>query len=372
MTQQSDVNRSLPSDIRYLGPRVSSLLGLRRSDNVKLAAAGLPLLSTPADIATALDLSIPHLRWLAYHNEAATRLHYVQFNVPKKGGGSRTLCAPHRKLAAVQRWILTNIVNKLEVESVAHGFRTGCSILTNARVHVGQAVVINLDLEEFFPSITFPRVRSVFQRAGYSPAASTILALLCTECRRRSEVVDGQTRYLASGPRALPQGACTSPGLSNQVARRLDRRLAGLVARMGLKYTRYADDLTFSGDNTFKARLGYLLARVRHIVRDEGFTVNEKKTRVLRRHTAQQVTGLTVNARVAIPRPELRRLRAILHHNLHNEQPTSGVSQRFHRWMRGTIAYVQMIDPKRGAELMAQFRLLLEASRLPSSEDNRM
>ena len=93
------------------------------------------------------------------------------------------------------------------------------------------------------------------------------------------------------GPRALPQGAGTSPGLSNQVARRLDRRLAGLVNRMGLIYTRDADDLALSGDENLKDRIGYLLARVRHIAQDEGFRVNEKKTRVLRRDKFRRSPG---------------------------------------------------------------------------------
>ena len=172
---------------------------------------------------------------------------------------------------------------------------------------------MNLDLEDFFPSIGFPRVRSVFKRAGYSPAVATILALLCTECPRRVMEYDGVRYSAATGPRGLPQGACTSPGLSNQVARRLDRRLGGLAGKLGITYTRYADDLTFSGDGELEGRVGYLMARVRHIAQDEGFAVNEAKSRVLRRNAAQVVTGLVVNGRPGVPRAEVRRLRAILH-----------------------------------------------------------
>src|SRR5262249_29867281 len=153
-----------------------------------------------------------------------------------------------RTLASAQKWILRNIVEKLPVDEPAHGFVPGRSILTNAQPHAGKAFVVNLDLRDFFPSIAFPRVRSVFQRAGYSPAVATILALLCTECPRKVVTYDGATYHVATSPRGLPQGACTSPSLSNLVARRLDRRLSGLARRMGLTYTRYADDLTFSGD----------------------------------------------------------------------------------------------------------------------------
>src|SRR5205807_4648728 len=141
-----------------------------------------------------------------------------------------------------------------------------------------------MDLEGFFPCIGFPRIRSVFQRLGYSPAVATLLALLCTECPRQRVEYDGQPYHVAIGPRGLPQGACTSPGLSNQVARRLDKRLGGLAAKLGLAYTRYADDLTFSGDAALNERVGYLMARVRHLAEEEGFAVNANKSRVLRRN----------------------------------------------------------------------------------------
>src|SRR5262249_3368538 len=137
--------------------------------------------------------------------------------------------------------------------------------------------------------------------------------LLCTECPRRQVTYDGKPYWVATGPRGLPQGACTSPALSNQVARRLDKRLGGLAKKLNLAYTRYADDLTVSGSADLGPRVGYLLARVRHLAADEGFTVNGKKTRVLRRSTAQKVTGLVVNDKPTVPRRELRRLRALLH-----------------------------------------------------------
>src|SRR5262249_21779015 len=152
-------------------------------------------------------------------------------------GGTRTLSAPHRTLAAAQGWVLENVLARLPVEPACHGFRPGRSIVSNAAEHAGQGVVVNLDLEGFFPGIGFPRVRKVFERAGYSPAVATVLGLLCTECPRTPVGYAGVRYWVATGPRALPQGACTSPALSNQVARRLDRRLGGLAARLGPRYT---------------------------------------------------------------------------------------------------------------------------------------
>jgi retron-type reverse transcriptase len=352
------------SDIRFLGRGVSGRLGQRDSDAARLQAAGLPVLSTPADIAGALGLTIGQLRWLAFHTEVAIRIHYVHFTVPKKSGGVRTLSAPHRKLAAAQRWILHNILNKLPAEPAAQGFRKGCSTLSNARPHCRQAVVVNTDLENFFPSIVFPRVRSLFARLGYSPSAATILALLCTECPRRQVTYDGKPYWVATGPRGLPQGACTSPALSNQVARRLDKRLGGLAKKLGLAYTRYADDLTFSGPAELEPRVGYLLARIGHLVQDEGFAVNEAKTRVLRRNAAQKVTGLVVNDRPAVPRRELRRLRAILHHARREglDQQNRTGRPDFRAYLEGKIAYVRMVQPQVGAKLLEQYRALGRAS----------
>lgn len=351
------------SDIQFLGRGVSGRLGDRRSNLEALAGSSLPQLSTPAELATALGLSIPRLRWLAFHTEAATRIHYVQFNVPKRSGGMRTLSAPHRSLALAQRWVLREIVDKIPVEEPAHGFRSGRSIVSNATPHSGRALVVNLDLRDFFPSIGLPRVRSIFQRLGYSPAVATILALLCTESPRRTVIYDGVKYFVATGPRGLPQGACTSPGLSNLAARRFDKRLSGLAVKLALNYTRYADDLTFSGDAAFEGKVGYLLARVRHIAQDERFIVNEPKTRVLRQHTAQLVTGLVVNNRPGVRRSEVRHLRAILHRARVEglEKQNRDGRPDFLAWLRGKIAFVEMARPEAGAKLRAELASLSNA-----------
>jgi RNA-directed DNA polymerase len=346
------------TDILFLGRGVSGQLGDRTSDAEKLGKLSLPVLATPADVAKALGLSIPKLRWLAFHTEVTPRVHYVNFSVPKKSGGTRLLSAPHRILATAQQWILENILSKLPVESPAHGFTAGKSILTNAQPHVRKAVVVNMDLEGFFPNITFPRVRSVFHRLGYSPAVATILALLCTECPRKQVAYDGKIYHVAIGPRGLPQGACTSPAISNQVARRLDKRLSGIATKLGLTYTRYADDLTFSGNDELKGKVGYLMARVRHIAQEDGFAINEKKSRVLRRNTAQKVTGLVVNDKPGVSRKTVRQIRAILHHARREglEAQNRRKHPHFRAWLEGMIAYIGMVRPDAGVRLREQLR----------------
>ena len=161
------------------------------SDVEKLAAAGLPVLHTPADLAAALGLTIPRLRWLCFHTEVATRIHYVQFEVPKKSGGTRTLSAPHRTLAAAQQWVLENILAKLPVEAAAHGFVPGRSTLTNAAAARRRACRRQPRPRRVLPAIGFPRVRHLFRRLGYSGAVATLLALLCTECPRQRVIYDG-------------------------------------------------------------------------------------------------------------------------------------------------------------------------------------
>jgi len=340
------------TDIVYLGRGVSKGLSDRRSNVEKLQAKGLPLLSTPADVAAALGVTVPRLRWLAFHTEASTLSHYVHFLVPKKSGGERSLCAPHAQLAAAQRWVLDNVLSKLPPHDAAHGFVAGRSILTNAAPHVGSAVVVNCDLRDFFPTVTVHRVMGLFKQVGYSPAVATVLALLVTECPRRKVTFNGKTWYVAAGQRALPQGACTSPAISNLVSRRLDARLTGIARKLGWTYTRYADDLSFSSKEP-SDKVGYLLARVRHIAEGEGFEVNEPKTRVLKRSARQVVTGVVTNVKPAAPRKLRRRLRAILH----NASKTGLAAQNRRRdpafpdRVAGSVEFVHMLNPEQGRKL---------------------
>lgn len=348
------------TDIIYAGRGVSAGLADRRAHVEELTRLGLPVLATPGDVAAALGLSIPRLRWLCFHNDAPEKTHYTYFAIAKRSGGTRRLAAPHRTLAAAQRWILDNILARLDVTEHAHGFVPGRSTVSNARPHVGKRIVINLDLADYFPSITFPRVRGLFASLGYSPAAATLLALLTTESPRLEVAYDGRTHFVAAGERALPQGACTSPALANLVSRKLDRRLAGATRKLGWSYTRYADDLSFSAAASDSRQVALLFARVRAIVRDEGFAINEAKGRVQRSGRRQTVTGVVVNDKPGVPREQVRRLRAILH-----AARTTGLEAQnrdghpdMTAWVRGMIAYIAMVDPARGADLQRRFDAL--------------
>lgn len=236
---------------------------------------------------------------------------YHTFNVPKRTGGMRTIQAPSPALKAMHRRILHKLLRRLKAHPCATGFERGHSIVTNAQPHVGQELVIKLDLRDFFTATTANRVEKYFYKIGWNAAAAAVLARLCT--------------YRGS----LPQGAPTSPRLSNLLNYRLDARLFALAQARGLAYSRYADDMTFSGPARAPAlknnptlepkpsdvyRVNDIVHLVKDIVAEEGYALHtEKKLRIARRHQRQVVTGLIVNQSVQLPRKTRRWLRAVEH-----------------------------------------------------------
>jgi RNA-directed DNA polymerase len=314
----------------------------------------LPPLDSPQQLAEALGLSLSRLRWLAYHRDAATRVHYKRFVIPKRGGGERAIWAPMPRLKAAQRWVLRNIAEKLPVHGAAHGFLTGRSVLSNAAAHTDARIILKMDVRDFFPTVTLSRVRGIFRKAGYREQVATLLALICTESPREVVQLEGQTYYVSLGPRCLPQGAPTSPALTNTLCLRLDRRLAGLAARLGWRYTRYADDLTFSLPNSHQGepRTGALMGLVKRIVEAEGFTVHPGKTRVYRRGGRQQVTGLVVNGGgpPRVPRTLRRQLRAAAHNRSRGKPLKEGETVER---LAGYAAYVYMTNAALGAKFLA-------------------
>lgn len=337
----------------HIGEQLSAGLQQTQSDANKLTSRQLPILHRGEDLAAAMELPLTKLRWLTYHRRGTSVVHYHRYTIAKKTGGVRCISAPKPSLARAQQWILQNILEPLEPSKSAHGFIKSRSILSNAQPHVQQPVVINLDLRDFFPSLTFRRIKGLFHGLGYSEHVATVLGLLCTEPPRAPAEFRGKVYHVALGERVLPQGACTSPAITNAICRRLDHRLAGLARKHGYTYTRYADDLTFSGADT--SAIHRILRSVAGIVTEEGFLLHPNKTRVMRKSSRQEVTGVTVNERPNISREELRLLRAILHnarkYGLASQNRSGHPNFRSH--LQGRIAFVSMIDPQRGKQLQA-------------------
>lgn len=329
-------------------------------DETKLARYDLPRLADEAALAGWLNISRQRLYWYTFNREWDKVWHYVRFTLPKRNGGRRVILAPKPELKQLQEQILRDLLARLPVHSQAHGFVNGRSIVTNARPHVGQNYVLNLDLKDFFPTITYARVRGLFLALGYPYAVASSLALLCTADERQpGEYADWYTGrilkvYISQGMRHLVQGAPTSPAISNLIARRLDARLHGLARSLGFTYTRYADDLTFSGPDRDKALR--ILDVAQRIIGDEGFVVNQEKTRLYPQSTRQVVTGIVVNDHLATPRQLRRRIRAILHNARRTgiEAQNRAGHDDFMAHLVGLIAHVYNVNPEQGQKLLAQ------------------
>jgi RNA-directed DNA polymerase len=346
-------------ELSYLGPGVSAGLGPaadhHTSDAARLTAQKLPHASTAAELAALMNLPLGQLRFLAFAREVSTTTHYRRFTIPKRNGSERLISAPLPRLKRAQHWILEHILEPIALADPAHGFVRGRSTVTNATPHVAAAIVINVDLKDFFPTITYRRVKGLFGKLGYSEEVATVLGLLCTEPDIAETRLDGIAYFVARGPRRLPQGAPTSPAITNVLCRRFDRRIAGWAAQHGFRYTRYADDLTLSTRDA-GARVGSALAFLRKLVAAEGFAVHPDKIRIVRKGRRQEVTGVVVNERPAVVRAELRRFRALLY-QIEKDGPAGK------RWGHGAdvlaaalgfASYVAMVDPAKGNPLRAR------------------
>jgi RNA-directed DNA polymerase len=322
------------------------------------------------ELADALELSDGQLAWLSdvkglERTVTAERLrNYRYAAVPRRSGLPRVIEAPKLRLKEVQRWVLREILDRVPVHHAAQGFTRGRSVIDHARHHSGQPAVLRLDLTDFFASVSAGRVFGLFRTAGYDPAVAHVLTGLTTNVvpqhvwnvvhAASSAPVPATFRLgRALATPHLPQGAPTSPALANLVAFRLDRRLSGLAAARGLRYSRYADDLAFSGARLPRGGAN-LTALVDTIVRQEGFAIHPQKTVLRTRAARQSVCGIIVNAAPNVPRAEYDRLKAILHNAARHGPAGQGLAGR-QAELQGRIAWVASLNPARGEKLKRRF-----------------
>lgn len=351
---------------------IASLGGSRESpdpyfDAARVRAAGLPELPHTDALAALAGVERRKLVWLAARPLSGKDVttHYTVKEIDKSSGGKRLLMVPLPQLKAVQRALLEKLVSKLPVHDAAHGFRKGRDVLSGASVHVGKDVLVSLDVRDFFPSFTFRRVSGYFRSLGYGRGTAVALANLTTARLAEAQVKQGNNWVYAAkayknvrwGHPELPQGAPTSPGISNAICHRMDKRLTGLARKFGADYTRYADDMTFSGGDDLAFHATKFIGLVTKIVHTEGLRLNDKKTRVMRQGRQQRVTGVVVNNKTNVSRRDYDKLKAILHNCVkrgphgenHDHHPD------FRGWLQGKIAHVSHIGPERGRKLMALF-----------------
>jgi RNA-directed DNA polymerase len=329
----------------------------------------LPVLRDVRALGEFLELDDAKLHWLAdvegrERHRRVTARHYHYACMRKADGGERLVEAPKSTLKTVQRRVLHAILDEVPTHDAAHGFVRGRSVVTGAALHCGQAMVLRIDLRDFFASIRASRVHAMFSTLGYPASVCRLLTGLCTNTTPRdawgpaaaspssSALRERWLRLARYATPHLPAGAPTSPALANLAAYRLDRRLAGLAAAMGCRYTRYADDLAFSGDGLGLGTFSTICT----IVTEEGFVVHPGKTRFQPRGNRQTVTGLVVNAHPNVPRADYDRLRAILYNCLRNG-PRSQSELGPHELaavLRGHIEWCG-VNPARLAKLRALF-----------------
>lgn len=346
------------------------------------AASGwdIPAIETAGALAEWFQVTADELLWfadlkaLAYKTARPRLAHYHYRVLMKNSGAIRFIEAPKSRTRALQRRILSEILDKIPPHPAAHGFVPGRSVHTFIAPHLAKRVVLKMDLSDFFPSVAAARVPTIFRMLGYPESVADLLGGICTnavprkvwdEAASKSEAQRlYETRMLYSRPH-LPQGAPTSPALANICAYRADCRLTGLAAAAGAEYSRYADDLAFSGGEDFEHATERFSTHAAAILLEEGFAVNHRKTRVMRQGVRQRLVGLVANEYANVPRADFDRLKATLHNcvRLGPETQNRTAHRRFRAHLDGRIGWVESVNPAKGQRLRAIFERIAWESR---------
>ena len=356
-------------------------LPIRPAPPAWLAALALPDLPSVGSLAQWLGLGVTELAWYADRWRVDTLpptslQHYHYRWVAKRSGGARLIEIPKPRLRAMQKKILRELLDHVPVHPGAHGFRRAHSCVTHAALHAGQRVVIRMDLKNFFPSIPAARVQALFAKLGYSATVAGVLARLCVnrtpagvfrdqdqdqdqdreQNRGATPAMPWAERQVFRTPH-LPQGSPSSPALANLCAYRLDMRLDAFAASMGAVYSRYADDLAFSGGRQLERAMDRFHVRVAAIALEEGFQINTRKTRLMREGVRQQLTGIVVNRHPNVPRAEFDSLKATLTNCVRHGPATQNRDghEHFKQFLEGKVGWVTMVNPARGARLRRLF-----------------
>jgi hypothetical protein len=360
------------NDAFSLGPRPEIVRWILRPSHMHAAPLGLhdiplPKLDDAQAMATWLHITPEDLRWFCdggarRRRNGLAQQHYGYHLRPKANGGRRLIEAPRSRLKRLQEGVLRDLLSRVPVHDACHGFVGGRSVVTHARLHEQQDVVIRFDLRDFFASVQAAQVQAVFETLGYPSGVATDLTALCTtrtpepvlQRLREDESLDWhQAQRLRSAH--LPQGAPSSPMLANLCAFRMDLRLAELARVMDARYSRYADDLVFSGGNSLRQAFKRLQAWVGKIATEEGRAINHRKTRLMTRARAQTICGMVVNEHANLRREDFDRLRAVLHRSA-LDGPAATADRPLPEWRRhllGRIAWAEQLNPAKCRRLRA-------------------
>jgi hypothetical protein len=321
---------------------------------------GVPVIESAGALADWLSLEQGELEWFAdlkglAHGRNRPKLSHYHYRVLAKQSGSiRLIEAPKPRLKRLQRQILVGILDKIPPHAAVHGFVKARSIKTFIAPHVGQRVVLRMDLQDFFPSFAAARIQTLFRTLGYCESVADLLGGICTNAVPRDVCNKWEARTLYSRPH-LPQGAPASPALANLCCYRADCRLTGLAKSVGAEYTRYADDLAFSGSAMFDRCVDRFSAHAAAVFMEEGFAVNHRKTRIMRQGVRQHLAGLVANRHMNVRRTDFDRLKATLTNCVRRgpESQNRDGHSSFRSHLEGWVGFVEDINPARGARLRA-------------------
>ncbi|AOR23677.1 reverse transcriptase [Clostridium taeniosporum] len=341
--------------IVFIGKGYSSLLYHKETDEKKLLSQELPIIKDDKELANFLGIEYKQLRFLVYHRDVISIDNYHRYTIPKKKGGVRNIAAPKPILKSSQRRILEEILSKIPTSNDAHGFLKGKSVVSAAKVHIKKPeLLINIDLEDFFPTITFERVRGMFKSFGYSGYVASLLAMICTYCERMKVEVRGEEKYVKTSNRILPQGSPASPMITNIICVKLDKRLKGLSSKYDFIYTRYADDMSFSFTADInELNVGSFIGLVSKIVKEEGFNINKDKTKFLKKNNRQCITGIVINnEEIGVPKKWIKRLRAAIYNA--NKVKNSGEipSVKVINEISGMTSWVKSVNEERYKDII--------------------
>ncbi len=332
----------------------------------------IPAIETVGALCDWLGRGLGELEWFADLRGLGCRQnipkmqHYHYKVLAKRSGDVRLIEAPQRRLKELQQRILADILEKIPVHPAVHGFRKGRSIKTFVAPHVRRRIVLRMDVREFSPSFHGSRVQAFFRTAGYPESVADMLGGICTNavprCIWNQSYFDFGSAQLHEagmlyGRSHLPQGAPTSPALANLCAYRIDCRLSGLAASAGAEYTRYADDLAFSGNEAFSNYALRFSEHVAAVLLEEGFRVHHRKTRIMRSGRRQYLAGLVVNEKANIVRRDFDLLKAILNNCIRFGAESQNREQHplFRSHLEGCVSFVEMIHAAKGARLRRLF-----------------
>lgn len=336
-----------------------------------LNAKQLPVIFSLQHLAIEVGLRSNDIKWICKY----TNSQYTYFYLVKKSGKKRLIMAPKERLKYLQRWINFNILSKLDYPTYVTGFVPKRSIINNAEIHKGSKFILSIDIENFFDSITFKEVLKVFRDIGYSNNVAYNLSEICTVEPRKSYYEKFSKEFSSflntkaknnSVKRFLPQGSPCSPLLSNLVAVTLDNKLYDYAIKNNWKYSRYADDITFSSNTSIN--FDTALKRISRLVAQSGFRVNYEKVRLRKNGQAQYVTGLSIsNNRVSIKKSKrkeiFQHLYFINRFGIEKHTQHLKTKEKYHSnykdWLHGHILFHYSVDKQVGIKMMKEYNKII-------------